>query len=231
MAERRSWLRTRQSLCLFLPCRRLPDRIREELYRREMKMSEFWLSCSVSCGTSMFGLLWKWSRRFLVPAFSYCTVSGGCQDGILRKQMGSRHGSRAARLLVVQEIRIGVSCFSRIGKTKINGICSSGHMDGRENSHCLLAQWAVQCFRERAVGGLNNYGPCAITNSHRAAKVNAPEVVKRDSRDNHCACHAAVTTRPGLSNGDCGSDLRNFDADGPIAAGYLCVGHPSVACG
>jgi hypothetical protein len=37
----------------------LPDRIREVLSRREMKMSEFWRSCSVSCGTSMFGLLWE----------------------------------------------------------------------------------------------------------------------------------------------------------------------------
>ena len=27
------------------------------------------------------------------------------------------------------------------------------------------------------MGGLNNYGPCAITDSHRATKVNAPEVV------------------------------------------------------
>src|SRR5437867_9158520 len=53
MAVRRSWLRTRQSLCLFLPCRRLPDRIREALYRHEMKMSEFSRSCSVSCGTCM----------------------------------------------------------------------------------------------------------------------------------------------------------------------------------
>jgi hypothetical protein len=35
------------------------DHIREELYRREMKMSEFWRSCSVSCGTSRFGLLWN----------------------------------------------------------------------------------------------------------------------------------------------------------------------------
>src|SRR5262245_23423878 len=67
MAAHQSWLRTRQSLGLFLPCRRLPDRIREVLYRREMKMSEFWRSCSVSCGTSMFGLLWESSRRFLNP--------------------------------------------------------------------------------------------------------------------------------------------------------------------
>src|SRR2546426_8245755 len=64
MAARRSWLHTRQSLCSLLPCRRLPDRIREALYRREMKMSEFWISCSVSCGTFLFGFLWENSRRF-----------------------------------------------------------------------------------------------------------------------------------------------------------------------
>jgi hypothetical protein len=64
------------------------------------------------------------------------------------------------------------------------------------------------------VGGLNNYGPCVITDSHRAVKVNAPDVVKRNNRDNHRTGHAAVTTRPGLLNGNGGSELRNFDADG-----------------
>src|SRR6266478_138197 len=67
MAARRSWLHTRQSLCSLLPCRRLPDRIREALYRREMKMSEFWRSCLVSCGTSIFGFLWESSRQLWVP--------------------------------------------------------------------------------------------------------------------------------------------------------------------
>src|SRR6266850_3855489 len=67
MAERRSWLHTRQSLCSLLPCRRLPDRIREALYRRRMKMSEFWISCSVSCGTFLFGFLWENSRQLWVP--------------------------------------------------------------------------------------------------------------------------------------------------------------------
>src|SRR5258708_28673367 len=33
-----------------------------------MKMSESWLSCSISCGTSRFGLLWGRSRRVWVPA-------------------------------------------------------------------------------------------------------------------------------------------------------------------
>jgi hypothetical protein len=74
------------------------------------------------------------------------------------------------------EIRIGVSCFSGIGESKTNGIYSSRHVDGGKNPHCPLAQWAVQCFREWPVGGLNNYGPCVITNSHRTVKVNAPDV-------------------------------------------------------
>jgi hypothetical protein len=95
----------------------------------------------------------------------------------------------------------------------------------------LLPQWAVLCFRESAVSGLNNYGPCPVTDSHRAAKVNAPEIVKRDSRDNYYAGHAAVTARPSLSNGDGGSHLPNFDSDDSIAAGCLCVGHPSIAFG
>src|SRR6266852_9434784 len=63
MAARRSWLHIRQSLCLLLPCRRLLDRIREALYRRGMKMSEFWISCLVSCGTFLFGFLWESSRQ------------------------------------------------------------------------------------------------------------------------------------------------------------------------
>src|SRR6266852_7141686 len=67
MAARRSWLRTRQSLCSLLRCRRLPDRIREAWYRRGMKMSESWLSCSVSCGTFLFGFLWESSRQVWVP--------------------------------------------------------------------------------------------------------------------------------------------------------------------
>src|SRR5882672_469658 len=67
MAARRSWLHTRQSLCSLLPCQRLPDRIREALYRRGMKMSEFWISCSVSCGTFLFGFLWESSGQVWVP--------------------------------------------------------------------------------------------------------------------------------------------------------------------
>src|SRR6266849_11218837 len=67
MAARRSWLHTRQSLCSLLPCRRLPDRIREASYRPVMKMSESWLSCSVSCGTFLFGFLWESSRQVWVP--------------------------------------------------------------------------------------------------------------------------------------------------------------------
>jgi hypothetical protein len=72
---------------------------------------------------------------------------------------------------VVQEIRIGVSRISRIGKTKINGIYSSGHMDGGVNLHCLLAKWAVQCFQECAVSGLNNYGPFAASAFPAAQKI------------------------------------------------------------
>src|SRR6266849_10800562 len=67
MAARRSWLHTRQSLCSLLPCRRLPDRIREASYRRGMKMSEFWISYLVSCGTFLFGFLWESSRQVWVP--------------------------------------------------------------------------------------------------------------------------------------------------------------------
>src|SRR5713226_9329941 len=67
MAARRSWLHIRQSLCSLLPCRRLPDRIREASYRRGMKMSESWLSCSASCGTFLFGFLWESSRLVWVP--------------------------------------------------------------------------------------------------------------------------------------------------------------------
>src|SRR5882724_10215179 len=98
MAARRSWLRTRQSLYLFLPCWRFRDRIREVSYRREMKMSEFWRSCSVSCGTSVCGLLWNSCQRGLSPCMSYCTVSERCQDGILAAERG------IATWLVVQEI-------------------------------------------------------------------------------------------------------------------------------
>ncbi len=32
-----------------------------------MKMSEFWLSCSVSCGTFLVGFLWESSRQIWVP--------------------------------------------------------------------------------------------------------------------------------------------------------------------
>src|SRR5260370_7804910 len=67
MAARRSWLHTRQSLCSLLPFRRLPDRIREALYRRGVKMSESCLSCSVSCGTFLIGFLWESSRQVWVP--------------------------------------------------------------------------------------------------------------------------------------------------------------------
>src|SRR6266436_4078518 len=88
MAVRRSWLRTRQSICSLLPCRQLPDHTREVFYRREMKMSEFWRSCSVSCGTSICGLLWNSGQWGLGPCMSYCTVSGRCQDGSLAVQLG-----------------------------------------------------------------------------------------------------------------------------------------------
>src|SRR6266704_1535188 len=73
MAVRRSWLRTRQSLCLFLPCRRLPDRIREALYRHEMKMSEFSRSCSVSCGTCMLLVYCGSGDQVLQQCESYLT--------------------------------------------------------------------------------------------------------------------------------------------------------------
>src|SRR5260370_20833640 len=52
-----------------------------------MKMSESWLSCSVSCGTSLFGLLSGLSRQGLGPCMPYCTVSESCQDGILGIQI------------------------------------------------------------------------------------------------------------------------------------------------
>src|SRR5882724_2873833 len=68
MAALRSWLHTQQSICSLLPCRRLPDCIREVLYHREMKMSEFSRSCSVSCGTSMFWSTVGVQRRVRVPA-------------------------------------------------------------------------------------------------------------------------------------------------------------------
>src|SRR6266852_9727916 len=67
MAARRSALHIRQSSCSLLPCQRLPDRIQEASYHRRMKMSEFWRSCLVSCGTSIFGFLWKSSQQFWVP--------------------------------------------------------------------------------------------------------------------------------------------------------------------
>src|SRR6266849_5571219 len=67
MAARRSRLRTRQSICSLLPCRQLPGRIRGALYRRQMKMSVSWISCSVSCGTFLFGFLWESSRQVWVP--------------------------------------------------------------------------------------------------------------------------------------------------------------------
>src|SRR5437016_11591445 len=63
MVARPSWLHIRQSPCSLLPCRRLLDRIREVLYRRGMKMSEFWISCLVSCGTFLFGFLWESSGQ------------------------------------------------------------------------------------------------------------------------------------------------------------------------
>src|SRR2546425_9603279 len=98
MAVHLSWLHTRQSICSLLPCRQLPDRIQEALYRREMKMSEFSRSCSVSCGTSVCGLLWNSCQRGLSPCMPYCTVSERCQDGILHQW---------TERLVEQEIRIG----------------------------------------------------------------------------------------------------------------------------
>src|SRR5713101_494431 len=93
MAARRSWLRTRQSICSLLPCRRLPDHIRAVLYRREMKMSESWISCSVSCGTSMFGLLWSGVGGFgslYVILHRFRDVSRWHSRGA---RWGSRHGS------------------------------------------------------------------------------------------------------------------------------------------
>src|SRR5881296_1486349 len=57
MVVRRSALRIRQSLCSLLPCQRLLARIQEASYLPGMKMSEFWRSCLVSCGTSVFVFL------------------------------------------------------------------------------------------------------------------------------------------------------------------------------
>src|SRR5712664_4022392 len=110
---------------------------------------------NVSILAFMFGLLRDvhvWSTvgseaEGLGPWMSYCTVSDGCQDDIPRCKEDSRRVS-SAQMLVVQEIRIGVSCFSRIDESKMNGICSSRHMDCGKNPHGPLAQWAVQCFRE-----------------------------------------------------------------------------------
>src|SRR5260221_4057043 len=78
-AAHRSWLHTRQSPYLLHPCRLLPDRIQEAWYHRGMKRSESWRSCLVSCGTSIYGLLWNSSQRGLGPCSSYCTVSKSCQ--------------------------------------------------------------------------------------------------------------------------------------------------------
>jgi hypothetical protein len=68
----------------------------------------------------MFGLLWEWSRKFWVPALSYCTVSGACQDGILGEADGiATWLTNGPTGWWYGKIRIGVSCFSRIGKSKI----------------------------------------------------------------------------------------------------------------
>src|SRR5258708_19048982 len=108
---------------------------------------------NVSILAFMFGLLRDvhvWSTvgaesEGLGPSKSYCTVSESCQDGIPAVQMGI--ATRFSGLTAgVQEIRIGVSCFSRIAESKINGTCR--RLDGGKNPHCPLAQWAVQCFPE-----------------------------------------------------------------------------------
>src|SRR5258707_2204743 len=64
MAARRSGLHIRQSPRSLLPCQQLPDRIQEASYHRRMKMSEFWRSCLISCGTSIFGFLRERTRGF-----------------------------------------------------------------------------------------------------------------------------------------------------------------------
>jgi len=74
------------------------------------------------------------------------------------------------------------------------------------------------------VGGLNNCGPCVITNSHSTVKVNAPDVVKRDNRDSHCAGHAAVASR--LVNQHRGSGFRNCCLYCSVAPSPFGVGHP-----
>src|SRR5689334_5247329 len=100
MAARRSWLHTLQSICSLLPCRRLPDHIREELYRREMKMSEFSRSCwspagrpcLVYCGSGVGGFesLYVISHRFRDVSRWHS------RDGILAVQMGIGYGSPVA---------------------------------------------------------------------------------------------------------------------------------------
>src|SRR5712664_565866 len=88
MAAHRSALHIRQSSCSLLPCQRLPDRIQEASYHRRMKMSEFWRSCLVSCGTSVFGFLWKSSRRSWVPEVHTAPFLGVVKTALSRKRFG-----------------------------------------------------------------------------------------------------------------------------------------------
>src|SRR5216684_4344227 len=88
MAARRSGLHIRQSPCSLLPCQRLPDRIQEASYHRRMKMSEFWRSWSVSCGTSVFGFLRESSQQFWVPEHHIAPFLGVVKTAFSRKRFG-----------------------------------------------------------------------------------------------------------------------------------------------
>src|SRR5229473_3178780 len=133
MVARRSWLHTQQSLCSLLPCRRLPDRIQEALYRREMKTSVSYRSCSVSCGTSMFGLLWGRSLRVWVPA---------CHSAPFPTvvKLPSRGGIGA--LLSNQR-----SILARVGKTYNTSlqICTCRSQSSRRKPHSFLTLGRNSC--------------------------------------------------------------------------------------
>src|SRR5712691_3108424 len=93
MAARRSALHIRQLSCSLLPCQRLPDRIQEASYHRRMKMSEFWRSRLVSYGTSVFGFLWKSSRRSWVPEGHTAPFLGVVKTVFPRKLFGGARPS------------------------------------------------------------------------------------------------------------------------------------------